>query len=217
MVNGQPTLVYAPKNGMRFASSVGSSTIAGLGIGLAGITLGGALAVIGGGAAAVGVGAAVVAAAPWVALGIIGVAIGQITYDFFAHAAEKLKDGTYSKGGKPALPGDPYNPDIVGNRIPSPQYPDGIRGPTPQPGTDGNYKPAPKDYVQNGLPGIPGTQYEPGAGRRTWTDEQGNIYEWDSQHGTVEKYSPNGTHLGEFDPKTGEQTKPKDPTRSPQR
>jgi hypothetical protein len=94
MVNGQPTLVYAPKNGMRFASSVGSSTIAGLGIGLAGITLGGALAVIGGGVVATGVGAAAVAAAPWVALGILGVAIGTITYDVFAHAVEKLKEET---------------------------------------------------------------------------------------------------------------------------
>jgi guanyl-specific ribonuclease Sa len=94
MVNGKPTLVYSPKNGMYFASSVSPSTIAGLGIGLAGITMGGALAVIGSGVVATGVGAAAVAAAPWVALGIIGVAIGQITYDFFAHAVEDLKDGT---------------------------------------------------------------------------------------------------------------------------
>jgi hypothetical protein len=34
-----------------------------------------------------------------------------------------------------------------------------------------------------------------------------------SAHGAVEKYSKNGTHLGEFDPATGTQTKPSDPGR----
>ncbi|WP_415974044.1 colicin E3/pyocin S6 family cytotoxin [Rhodococcus sp. 077-4] len=54
--------------------------------------------------------------------------------------------------------------------------------------------------------------------RRTrWTDDKGNIYEWDRQHGAVEKYSKNGKHLGEFDPNTGAQTKPPDPTRKPGR
>ncbi|WP_256989347.1 colicin E3/pyocin S6 family cytotoxin [Rhodococcus sp. 05-2254-6] len=43
------------------------------------------------------------------------------------------------------------------------------------------------------------------------------MYEWDSQHGAVEKYSKNGKHLGEFDPNTGAQTKPPDPTRKPGR
>lgn len=42
----------------------------------------------------------------------------------------------------------------------------------------------------------------------------GKIYEWDSQHGTVEVYDKTGRkHLGEFDSVTGEQTKPADPTR----
>ena len=41
------------------------------------------------------------------------------------------------------------------------------------------------------------------------------VCEWDAQHGKVEKYSKNGrNHLGEFDPDTGEQTKPADPRRS---
>ena len=31
-------------------------------------------------------------------------------------------------------------------------------------------------------------------------------YEWDSQHGTVEKYDKKGRHLGEFDPDTGKPT-----------
>ncbi|WCO74934.1 colicin E3/pyocin S6 family cytotoxin [Enterobacter hormaechei] len=40
------------------------------------------------------------------------------------------------------------------------------------------------------------------------------MYEWDSQHGTVEVYDRSGrNHLGEFDPTTGKQTKPADPTR----
>ena len=43
--------------------------------------------------------------------------------------------------------------------------------------------------------------------------QKGNIYEWDSQHGTLEKYNKRGKHQGEFDPKTGEQTKPKNKKR----
>ncbi|WP_424894287.1 colicin E3/pyocin S6 family cytotoxin [Streptomyces sp. SAI-124] len=39
------------------------------------------------------------------------------------------------------------------------------------------------------------------------------MYEWDSQHGTVEKYNKRGKHLGEFDANTGAQTKPANPTR----
>ncbi|SUB34306.1 Colicin-E3 [[Pasteurella] mairii] len=36
---------------------------------------------------------------------------------------------------------------------------------------------------------------------------------WESQHGTLEKYNHKGKHLGEFNYKTGEQTKGADPTR----
>ena len=39
------------------------------------------------------------------------------------------------------------------------------------------------------------------------------IYEWDSQHGTVEKYDAQGRHLGEYDPETGEELNPADPSR----
>ncbi|WP_411377953.1 colicin E3/pyocin S6 family cytotoxin [Enterobacter bugandensis] len=47
-----------------------------------------------------------------------------------------------------------------------------------------------------------------------WKDAKGKIYEWDSQHGTVEVYDRSGrNHLGEFNHITGEQTKPADPTR----
>lgn len=43
------------------------------------------------------------------------------------------------------------------------------------------------------------------AGRRRprWIDRGGNIYEWDFQHGTVERYNRRGEHTGEFDPNTG--------------
>lgn len=50
--------------------------------------------------------------------------------------------------------------------------------------------------------------------RVRWQDSDGNIYEWDYQHGRVEKYNKRGKHLGEFDPNTGEQTKPADPSRT---
>jgi len=53
--------------------------------------------------------------------------------------------------------------------------------------------------------------------RRRWVDDKGRIYEWDSQHGTLEKYTKNGKHLGEFDPTTGEQLKPPDPAREVQK
>ncbi len=49
--------------------------------------------------------------------------------------------------------------------------------------------------------------------RKRWKDKDGNIYEWDSQHGTVEKFNKRGRHLGEFDSTTGDQLKPADPTR----
>jgi hypothetical protein len=52
-----------------------------------------------------------------------------------------------------------------------------------------------------------------GKKRRRWKDASGKIYEWDSQHGKVEMYTKQGKHLGEYDPKTGEQTKPADSTR----
>ena len=47
-----------------------------------------------------------------------------------------------------------------------------------------------------------------GSKRRRWKDAKGRIYEWDNQHGTVELYDRQGKHLGEFNPVTGEQTKP---------
>jgi len=78
------------------------------------------------------------------------------------------------------------------------------------------YHPAP-----SGLPAFPDVKPAPmktsvrggGKKRRRWKDLSGRIYEWDSQHGKVELYTKQGKHLGEYDPQTGEQTKPADPAR----
>jgi len=56
---------------------------------------------------------------------------------------------------------------------------------------------------------IPGTNLL----RRRWRTIDGTIYEWDYQHGTVERYSKRGMHQGEFDGETGEQTGPAVPNR----
>jgi len=58
------------------------------------------------------------------------------------------------------------------------------------------------------------TSISNGSGKRKRWEYSKYIYEWDYQHGTVEKYSKNGRHLGEYDPSTGEQIKPADPKRT---
>ncbi|WP_394425580.1 colicin E3/pyocin S6 family cytotoxin [Streptomyces sp. SGAir0957] len=76
---------------------------------------------------------------------------------------------------------------------------------------------APKqlDAFPEAKPAKPKTPVQGGGGfRARWKDSKGKIYEWDSQHGRVEVYSKTGKkHLGEFDPKTGSQTKPGDSSR----
>jgi len=50
---------------------------------------------------------------------------------------------------------------------------------------------------------------KPKSARHRWSEEEtGYIYEWDYQHGRVERYDRRGHHLGEFDPDTGTMTKP---------
>lgn len=78
-----------------------------------------------------------------------------------------------------------------------------------------SYHPAP-----DGLSAFPDAKYaDPktsmagGKLRKRWKDKAGKIYEWDYQHGTVEVYSKLGKHLGEYNPETGEQTKPANPKR----
>lgn len=57
----------------------------------------------------------------------------------------------------------------------------------------------------------------PGGRRKRWKTPAGKILEWDNGHGKVEVYGPGGKHLGEYDPQTGEQTKPADPGRKVER
>ena len=78
---------------------------------------------------------------------------------------------------------------------------------------DHQYFPKPKTEEITGFPGL--REVKGTGGRARWIDEKGKIYEWDRQHGKLEVYDKTGKkHLGEFDPKTGEQTKPGDPGRS---
>jgi hypothetical protein len=56
---------------------------------------------------------------------------------------------------------------------------------------------------------------KPKSGRHRWFDDgTGYTYEWDYQHGCVERYDRRGHHLGEFDPETGAMTKPANPTQT---
>ena len=82
----------------------------------------------------------------------------------------------------------------------------------------GNSSPQPAPKELKAFPDVkrakPKTPVQGGGGlRKRWVGKDGSIYEWDSQHGTVEKYNKRGNHLGEFDPETGEETKPADPSR----
>ena len=52
-----------------------------------------------------------------------------------------------------------------------------------------------------------------GRKRRRWKDLKGTIYEWDYQHGRVEKYDKRGIHQGEFDHISGERLKAASPGR----
>lgn len=80
-----------------------------------------------------------------------------------------------------------------------------------KPGGDHHYYPKPDTLVA--FPGAKRarskTPVQGGGGQRQrWKDPDGTIYEWDSQHGTVEKYNRRGRHLGEFDHLTGAELKP---------
>ena len=70
------------------------------------------------------------------------------------------------------------------------------------------------------LPGFPAARrVRPKSGyggglRPRWRDEaSGEILEWDARHGRIERYSAHGTHLGEFDPYTGERVSQPNPKR----
>jgi len=75
------------------------------------------------------------------------------------------------------------------------------------------YHPAPKTHEITGFSGLKRgkkkTPMQGGGGLRDrWLDAKGRtIYEWDASHGELEAYrSSDGSHLGAFDPITGEQT-----------
>ena len=71
------------------------------------------------------------------------------------------------------------------------------------------YIPPPKD----GLPGFPGAERDkPKGGRPRWKLPNGDIGEWDGQHGEVEVYNPRGKHKDVWD-KDGQKIKPPVPGR----
>ena len=64
------------------------------------------------------------------------------------------------------------------------------------------------------LPGFPGAIKVPGKGRARWKSPDGDILEWDSQHGDVEVYNKRGKHKGSANPDTGKMTKDPVPGRT---
>lgn len=53
------------------------------------------------------------------------------------------------------------------------------------------------------------------SGRKTWrSQEDKQLYQWDSRHGEIEVYNLRGVHLGAADAVSGELIKPADRTRS---
>lgn len=66
------------------------------------------------------------------------------------------------------------------------------------------------------LPGFPGAErVRRRGGRARWKDTNGDILEWDYQHGEIEKWNKRGTkHKGSFDPDTGEPIEGKGPDSS---
>jgi len=64
------------------------------------------------------------------------------------------------------------------------------------------------------LPGFPDAErIRPKGGRPRWKLPDGDIGEWDGQHGEVERYNPRGKHKGVWDPQ-GKQIKPPVPGRT---
>ncbi|WP_440863703.1 colicin E3/pyocin S6 family cytotoxin [Symbiopectobacterium purcellii] len=84
-----------------------------------------------------------------------------------------------------------------------------------------DYHPHPETEEITGFSGLiqknPKTPKQGGSGKRSrWIDDKGRtIYEWDYQHGELEGYrASDGEHIGSFDPKTGQQSKPAVPGRN---
>ncbi len=65
------------------------------------------------------------------------------------------------------------------------------------------------------LPGFPGaTKVKPKRGRARWKTPNGDILEWDSQHGDVEVYDRRGNHRGSAKPSDPSLYKPPVPGRT---
>ena len=85
---------------------------------------------------------------------------------------------------------------------------------------DFGYRPAPEELLAfpDTYP-VPSKTSVKGGGKRRarWLDSKGRIYEWDYMHGTVEQYTKQGKHLGEFNAETGKRLSDADPKRSTQK
>jgi hypothetical protein len=81
--------------------------------------------------------------------------------------------------------------------------------------SDHKYHPAPKGLsaFPDATPAKQKTRVKGRGTRMRWKTKDGQILEWDYQHGAVEMYDKRGRHLGEFDADTGEQNKPADSKR----
>jgi hypothetical protein len=77
------------------------------------------------------------------------------------------------------------------------------------------YHPAPKTLpgFPKAKPVKPKTGMGGGKKRKRWKNDDGDILEWDYQHGKIERYNDKGKHKGEYDPDTGKETKSADPKR----
>jgi len=109
-------------------------------------------------------------------------------------------------GSPPPGRGRPKTDPQKGN--PSPPADPDASDPNASPGRQGAGNPVPAPNEIEGIPGLspsdPKTPVQGGGKlRKRWKDKNGNIYEWDYQHGTVEKYNKRGKWQGEFDPATG--------------
>jgi RHS repeat-associated protein len=135
----------------------------------------------------------------------------EVGYGLGGYAAGSAARKWWDSGGPAG--GGGWGPGPNGPSAPSVGGGGGGAGPI-----DLHMAPIPAPPFPPGIPGLhrapPKTPVQGGGGlRRRWKDNDGNIYEWDSQHGTVEKYDRRGRHVGEFDPDTGEQIGPAVPGR----
>ncbi|MFJ3841864.1 polymorphic toxin-type HINT domain-containing protein [Streptomyces sp. NPDC090054] len=76
----------------------------------------------------------------------------------------------------------------------------------------GGYTPPPSDKILAGFPEAKyvgkGSPKSGGGFRARWSMPDGRVLEWDSAHGTIEMWTngkKNAKHMGEFDPKSGDQ------------